>query len=37
MARDEIAFLNDMSIEGDILDNVSDNGEAQEKALYTKN
>jgi hypothetical protein len=35
MARDEIACLNDMSLEGDIPDNVSDSGEAQQKALFT--
>jgi hypothetical protein len=35
MARDEIACLNDMSLEGDILDDVSNSGEASEKALFT--
>jgi hypothetical protein len=37
MARDKIACLNDMSLEGDIPDNVSDIREAREKALFTEN
>jgi hypothetical protein len=36
MAQDEIACLDDMSLEGDIPDNVSDNGEARKKALFTE-
>jgi hypothetical protein len=35
MAQDEIACHDDMSLEGDIPDNVSDSGEAWEKALFT--
>jgi hypothetical protein len=37
MARDEIGCLDDMSLEGDIADDVSDNGEDGEKALFTGN
>jgi hypothetical protein len=37
MAWDEIACLDDMSLEGVIMDDVSDSGEAQEKALFTGN
>jgi hypothetical protein len=37
MARDEIACLHDMSLEGDIPDNVLDSGEAREKALFMGN
>jgi hypothetical protein len=37
MAWDAIACLDDMSLEGDIPDNVSDSGEAWEKALFTRN
>jgi hypothetical protein len=35
MARDKIACLDKMSLEGDIPDDVSDIGEAREKALFT--
>jgi hypothetical protein len=35
MARDEIACLDDMSLEGDLPDDVSDIGEAREKALFS--
>ena len=35
MAQDEIACLNDMSLEGDIPDNISDTGENLEEALFT--
>jgi hypothetical protein len=35
MARDKISCLDDMSLEGDIPDDVSDIGEAREKALFT--
>ena len=34
MAREEIACLNDMSLEGDIPDNVSDSAEAREKIIF---
>jgi hypothetical protein len=37
MAWDEIVCLDDMSLEGDIPDNVSDSGEDQKKALFTGN
>jgi hypothetical protein len=37
MAQDKIACLDDMSLEGDIPDNVLDIGEALEKALLTGN
>jgi hypothetical protein len=37
MAQDEIACLDDMSLEGDIGDDVSDNGEDREKPLFTGN
>jgi hypothetical protein len=37
MAQDKIACLDDMSLEGDIADDVSDNGEDREKALFTGN
>jgi hypothetical protein len=35
LARDKIACLDDMPLEGDIPDNVLDSGEAWEKALFT--
>jgi hypothetical protein len=35
MAQDEIVCLDDMSLEGDIPNNVSDIREAREKALFT--
>ncbi len=35
MARDEIGCLDEMSLEGDLPDNVSDNGENQEEALFS--
>jgi hypothetical protein len=35
MAQDEIACLDDMSLEGDIPDNTSDTGENPEEALFT--
>ena len=35
MAQDEIACLDDMSLEGDVPDNISDNGENHEEALFT--
>ena len=35
MAQDEIACLDDMSLEGDVPDNISDNGENPEEALFT--
>jgi hypothetical protein len=35
ITQDEIACLNDMSLEGDILDDVSDIKEVWEKALFT--
>jgi hypothetical protein len=34
MARDEIACLDDMSLDGDLQDNVSDNGDGREKGLF---
>jgi hypothetical protein len=37
MARDEIACLDDMPLEGDTPNNVSDSGETWEKALFTGN
>jgi hypothetical protein len=36
MAQDKIVCLDDMSLEGDIPDNLSDNGEAWEKALFMR-
>jgi hypothetical protein len=35
MAQDKIACLDDMSLEGDVPDNISDNGENPEEALFT--
>ena len=35
MAQDEIACLDDMSLEGDIPDNVSDNGDDREIDIFT--
>jgi hypothetical protein len=34
MARDEIACLHDMSLEGDLPDDISDNGDDREKGLF---
>jgi hypothetical protein len=34
MARDEIACLDDMSLDGDLPDNISDNGDDREKGLF---
>jgi hypothetical protein len=34
MARDEIACLDDMSLDGDLPDDVSDNGDDREKGLF---
>ena len=35
MAQDEIACLDEMSLEGDIPDNILDTGENLEEALFT--
>jgi hypothetical protein len=35
MAQDEIDCLNNLSLEGDVPDNVSDSRENREKALFT--
>jgi hypothetical protein len=35
MAQDEIACLDNMSLEGDLPDNISDKGENREEALFT--
>jgi hypothetical protein len=35
MAQDKIACLDNMSIEGDLPDNISDIGENWEEALFT--
>jgi hypothetical protein len=35
MAQDKIACLDDMSLEGDLPDNISDNGENREEALFS--
>jgi hypothetical protein len=37
MARDEIAYLDELSLEGDIPDDVSDIEEVLEKALSMEN
>jgi hypothetical protein len=34
MARDKIAYLDDMSLEGDLPDDISDNGDDREKGLF---
>jgi hypothetical protein len=34
MARDEIACLDDMSLDGDLPDDISDNGDDREKGLF---
>jgi hypothetical protein len=35
IAQEEIACLDDMSLEGDLPDNVSDNGDNREKDVFT--
>jgi hypothetical protein len=35
MAQDEIACLDNISLGGDLPDNISDNGENWEEALFT--
>jgi hypothetical protein len=35
IVQDEIAYLDDLSLEGDILDNVSDIIEVRQKDLFT--
>jgi hypothetical protein len=34
MARDEIACLDDMSLDGDLPDDISDKGDDREKGLF---
>jgi hypothetical protein len=34
VARDEIACLDDMSLDGDLPDNISDNGDDREKGMF---
>jgi hypothetical protein len=34
MARDEITCLDDMSLDGDLPDDISDNGDDREKGLF---